>query len=192
MVATYTLFYIVTTWIVSYGTGKVSDASGEKLSFSYSDFLELQILAVLFFAVFVMVSGRMADRFGRRAFLLVVTALIIVFGLCFKWILDPSTMNNGVMLLFLILGMTLMGLTFGPMSAILPELFPTNVRYTGSGISYNVSSIIGAAVAPFIATWIVADFGVGWVGVYLAVAACTTFIALLSVRETKTVDLTQI
>lgn len=101
-------------------------------------------------------------------------------------------MTDGTMLFFLILGMTLMGLTFGPMSAILPELFPTNVRYTGSGISYNVASIIGAAVAPFIATWIVADFGVGWVGVYLAVAACTTLIALFSVRETKTVDLTEV
>ena len=44
-----------------------------------------------------------------------------------------------------------MGMTFGPMGALLPELFPANVRYTGSGISYNVSSILGAAVAPFIA-----------------------------------------
>ncbi|AZZ80388.1 MFS transporter [Gordonia alkanivorans] len=192
MVATYTLFYIVTTWIVSYGTGKVTDASGVKLSFSYADFLQLQIIAVLFFAGFVMVSGRLADKYGRRAFLLVITVMIIVFGLFFALILDPSSMDNGRMLFFLILGMTLMGLTFGPMSAILPELFPTNVRYTGSGISYNVSSIIGAAVAPFIATWIVADFGVGWVGVYLAVAACTTLIALLSVRETKTVDLSEV
>ncbi|ATD68996.1 MULTISPECIES: MFS transporter [Gordonia] len=192
MVATYTLFYIVTTWIISYGTGKVTDASGVKLSIGYADFLELQLIAVLFFAACVPISGRLADLFGRRAFLLVVTAAIIVFGLCFELILDPSSMTDGTMLFFLVLGMTLMGLTFGPMSAILPELFPTNVRYTGSGISYNVASIIGAAVAPFIATWIVADFGVGWVGVYLAVAACTTLIALFSVRETKTVDLTEV
>ena len=53
-------------------------------------------------------------------------------------------------------------------------------------------AILGAAVAPFIATWIVADYGVGWVGVYLAVAACATMIALLSVRETKSVDLTEV
>ena len=192
MVATYTLFYIVTTWIISYGTGKVTDASGVKLSISYADFLELQLIAVLFFAACVPISGRLADRFGRRSFLIVITAAIIVFGLCFELILDPASMTDGTMLFFLILGMTLMGLTFGPMSAILPELFPTNVRYTGSGISYNVSSIIGAAVAPFIATWIVSDFGVGWVGVYLAVAACTTLIALISVRETKSVDLSEV
>lgn len=41
-----------------------------------------------------------------------------------------------------------MGLTFGPMGALLPELFPTEVRYTGASFSYNVSSILGASVAP--------------------------------------------
>lgn len=192
MVATYTLFYIVTTWVISYGTGKVTDESGVKLSISYVDFLQLQLVAVLFFAACVPISGRLADRYGRRAFLIVITAAIFVFGLCFQWLLDPASMTDGMMLFFLILGMTLMGLTFGPMSAILPELFPTNVRYTGSGVAYNVASILGAAVAPFIATWIVADYGVGWVGVYLAVAACATMIALLSVRETKAVDLTEV
>jgi MFS family permease len=71
------------------------------------------------------------------------------------------------------------------MSAVLPELFPTNVRYTGSGISYNVASILGAAVAPFIATWISSSFGVAWVGLYLAIAGALSFVALLVMRETK-------
>ncbi|MGC6745777.1 hypothetical protein ACP0HM_21575 [Escherichia coli] len=44
-----------------------------------------------------------------------------------------------------------MGLTFGPMGALLPELFPTEVRYTGASFSYNVASILGASVAPYIA-----------------------------------------
>jgi MFS family permease len=78
-----------------------------------------------------------------------------------------------------------MGLAFGPMSAVLPELFPTNVRYTGSGVSYNAASILGAAVAPFIATWLATDHGVGWVGVYLSVAAACSFAALLVMRETR-------
>ena len=93
------------------------------------------------------------------------------------------------MLVFLIVGMTLMGLTFGPMSAVLPELFPTNVRYTGSGVSYNAASILGAAVAPFLATWLATEYGVGWVGVYLAAAAALTFVALLVMRETKDTSL---
>lgn len=192
MVATYTLFYLVTTWIVSYGTGKVVDKSGVKLGISYIDFLEMQLIAVLFFAVFVAVSGRLADKFGRRLVLIIVTVAIIAYGLSFQWILDPAHTTQGSMLAVLIVGLTLMGLTFGPMSAVLPELFATNVRYTGSGVSYNMASIIGAAVAPFIATWLVKDYGVGWVGVYLAIAGTATLIALIIMKETRDVELDKV
>ncbi|MEJ9078441.1 MFS transporter [Gordonia malaquae] len=192
MVATYTLFYLVTTWVVSYGTGKVVDKSGVKLGISYIDFLQMQLIAVVFFAVFVAVSGQLADRFGRRLVLIIATVLIIVYGLSFQWILDPAHVTQGSMLAVLIVGLTLMGFTFGPMSAVLPELFATNVRYTGSGISYNFASIIGAAIAPFIATWLVADFGVGWVGVYLAIAGVATLIALIVMKETRDVDLDRV
>lgn len=188
MLATYTLFYIVTTWALSYGTAK-RPPDGKGLGFNYVDFLEWQLIAVLFFAAMLPVTGLLADRFGRRPTLLVVTAAIIGYGALFSPMLAPATSSQGKMLAFLIIGMTLMGLTFGPMSAVLPELFPTNVRYTGSGISYNAASILGAAVAPFLATWLVAKYGVGWVGLYLAVAAALTFIALLVMRETKDTSL---
>lgn len=192
MLATYTIFYVVTTWATSYGTGKVVDKSGVKLAISYVDFLQMQLISVLFLAACVPISGRLADRYGRRPVLLTFTAGIIVFGLSFGWFLDPSTVNKPMMLVFLSVGMALMGLSFGPMSALLPELFPTNVRYTGSGIAYNFASIIGAAVAPFIATWLVHDFGVAWVGVYLSIAGVLTFVALLAARETRGVDLAEV
>lgn len=75
----------------------------------------------------------------------------------FAPMLDSGTTSQGTMLGFLVIGMTLMGFTFGPMSAVLPDLFPTNVRYTGAGISYNVASILGAAVAPFIAIVVIRE-----------------------------------
>jgi MFS family permease len=135
------------------------------------------------------VSGRLADRFGRRPTLLVVTAAIMAYGALFAPMLSSDSASKVSMLGFLIIGMTLMGLTFAPMSAVLPELFPTNVRYTGSGIAYNAASILGAAVAPFLATWLVARHGVGWVGVYLFTAAALTFVALLVMRETRDTSL---
>ena len=184
MLATYTLFYIVTTWALSYGTGK-RPPDGTGLGFGYVEFLRLQLISVLFFAALIPVAGRLADIFGRRRTLLVITAAIMVYGAFFGYLLAPGRASDGAMLQFLVIGMTLMGLTFGPMSAVLPELFPTNVRYTGSGIAYNVASILGAAVAPFIATWLATSYGVGWVGVYLMAAAALTFVALLAMRETK-------
>jgi MFS family permease len=112
----------------------------------------------------------------------------MAFGLV--WVPMLSVGPVGVMA-WLILGFSLMGMTFGPMGALLPELFPANVRYTGSGISYNVSSILGAAVAPFIAValWQAGAGSPFWVGVYLSAMACLTLIALLLGKETQHVDI---
>lgn len=144
---------------------------------------------MLFFAATLPLSGLVSDRFGRRRSLLVVTVGIMAYGALFAPMLGSGNTSETMMLLFLIIGMTLMGFTFGPMSAVLPELFPTNVRYTGSGISYNVASILGAAVAPFIATWLATSYGVGWVGLYLFIAACLSFVAILVMHETKDASL---
>ena len=192
MVATYGLFYLMTTWVLSYAIGKRELGF---LGIGYRDFLVLQLVSVCLFAAFIPVSGYFADLFGRRRFLIAVTAAIIAFGLSFGWFLSPQVMGAGadanlwLMFAFLSAGMVLMGLTFGPMSALLPELFPTNARYTGSGVAYNLSSIIGAALTPFVATWLVLSFGVAAVGYYLAFLASTTLVSLIVGPETKDTDL---
>ncbi len=192
MVATYGIFYTMTTWILSYAIGKVQLGA---LGIGYRPFLTLQLISVLFFAAFIPVSGALADRLGRRKLLLMVTSGIILFGLTFGPFLSPSTMGSAetanlpLMLVFLSLGMTLMGLTFGPMAAFLPELFPTNTRYTGSGIAYNVASILGAALTPFMAAWLAKQYGPGAVGYYLSCLGLLTFIALYFVKETRHTDL---
>ncbi|WP_150307709.1 MFS transporter [Planctomonas psychrotolerans] len=187
MLATYVLFYLMTTFSLSYGRA-ATDAPVAGLGYDYTTFVLMMIAGVVFFGIFTMVSGPLADRYGRRRTLLLVTGAIIVFGLL--WVPLLGAGFPGVML-WLVLGFTLMGMTFGPMGALLPELFPTNVRYTGSGVSYNVASILGAAVAPFIAIWLwsLADGSPVLVGVYLSVMAVITFVALLIGKETKDIDI---
>ncbi|NNG97243.1 MFS transporter [Gordonia araii] len=192
MLATYTLFYLMTAWASSYGTQKSTAEHTTNLAIAPTRFIELQLIAVLFFAAFIPVSGRLADRMGRKPVLIAITIGIIAFGFTFNQVIGPDVASEATMLGFLIVGMTLMGLTFGPMSAVLPELFPTNVRYTGSGISYNVASILGAAVAPFIATALAASHGVGAVGIYLAIAGAITLVALILAPETRDVELTRL
>ena len=186
MLATYTLFYLMTTYTLTYGTAP-SDAPVAGLGYTRNDFLIMLIVGVVFFGIFTLVSGPLAERFGRRAHLIVVTIAIIVFGLLFVPLFGGGFV--GVMAL-LIVGFSLMGLTFGPMASVLPELFPTNVRYTGSAISYNVSSILGAAVAPFIAValWGLAGGSPVLVGVYLSAMGVITLVALLLSKETRDVD----
>ncbi|GAA4373603.1 MFS transporter [Paeniglutamicibacter cryotolerans] len=207
MLATYVLFYLMTSFTLTYGTapatveaaraaaeakGKVFDAAAEAafapgLGLARPEFLTMLIIGVVFFGIFTVVSGPLAEKFGRRKFLIGVTLGILVFGAAWTLMFGPG---KGAAMAGLIIGFTLMGLTFGPMAAILPELFPANVRYTGSAIAYNMSSVIGAAPASFvaIALW---QFGKGdtvWVGVYLAIAAVLTLIALFLTAETKDTD----
>ncbi|WP_129659709.1 MFS transporter [Rothia halotolerans] len=192
MLSCYVLFYLMTAWILSFGIGAVESGG---LGISYHTFLEIQLVAILFFAAFVPVSGWLADRFGRRRQQLFTNVLILLFGLSFGVFMAPERIGTGEdanlfgIILFVSIGMAVMGLSFGSMSAYLPELFPTNVRYTGSGISYNVASILGAAITPYVAVWLNASGGVAAVGWYLAGAAVVTMIALFVSHETRDLDL---
>ena len=204
MVATYVLFYLMTAFLMVVGTtaadeetaraaaeaaGKAFDAKGfaPGLGYDRTDFLTMLIIGVVFFGVFTVVSGPLADRLGRRRLLLAVTAGIGVFGLLLEPLMRGGTV--GVMTA-LIVGFTLMGLTFGPMAAFLPEMFRADVRYTGSAVSYNMASVIGAAPAPYamIALWQWLDGPLWLVGGYLTLAAVITTAALLIGTETREVD----
>ena len=209
MLATYVLFYLMTSFTLSYGTKATlegaqaaAESAGEAfdaatyvpgLGFAYTDFVIMQIIGVVFFGIFTMLSGPIADRIGRRKLLIWVTVVIIVFGFTFNLFLMPYAdpkFTGALAQAFLVFGFMLMGATFGPMGAILPELFPTNVRYTGSAIAYNVSSILGAALAPIIAValWAAADGSPWLVGIYLSAASALTLISLLLSKETKDLD----
>lgn len=189
MLATYVLFYLMTSFSLTYGTA-ATDASPAGLGISYTNFVLMQIIGVVFFGAFTLASGPMADsKLGRRKLLIWITAIIIAFGLAFPLFLDGSP-STWLVEAFLIIGFALMGVTFGPMGALLPEMFPTNVRYTGSAIAYNVSSILGAALAPIIAValWTAVGGSTWLVGVYLAGASVLTLIALILTKETKDLD----
>ena len=86
---------------------------------------------------------------------------------------------------FLSIELFLMGATFAPMGALLPELFPTRVRYTGAGTAYNLGGILGASLAPFIAQKLVLRGGLSWVGGYISVAAAISLLAAFLIHETR-------
>jgi MFS family permease len=87
------------------------------------------------------------------------------------------------------IGMSLIGLSYGPLGTVLSELFPTAVRYTGSSLTYNFAGIFGASLAPYIATSLANAYGLQFVGYYLSVAALLTLAGLIVTRETKDEDL---
>ena len=193
MVATYSLFYIMTAFAQAYSRtpATLSEAGYPMgLGIPANTFTGLLLMSAIVFAIFISISGLYADKIGRRKWLIWTTVSILIFALCMPLFLGNGTPTS--VFAFLVIGMALMGMTFGPMAALLPELFPTEVRYSGASLAYNIASIIGATIAAMISLKINALYGLMGVGIYLAINAFLTMLALLASKETKNVDLTQI
>ena len=171
--ATFVLFYLMTVFALSWGT--------TALGYSRETFLVLQLLGIVFFAVTIPISAVLAER-GRRWTLLWVSISIGVFGLVLAPLLSAGTLGAA---LTMVIGLSLMGLTYGPLGTVLSELFPTAVRYTGSSLTFNLAGIFGASLAPYIATWLARAYGLQFVGYYLTGSAVLTIIGILMTRETK-------
>jgi metabolite-proton symporter len=171
--ATFVLFYLMTVFALSWGT--------TALGYSREKFLVMQLSGIVLFAVAIPISAILAER-GRRRTLLWVTSAIGVFGLVMAPMFLAGTFGAVMMMA---VGLSLMGLTYGPLGTVLSELFPTPVRYTGSSLTFNFAGIFGASLAPYIATWLAKNYGLQYVGYYLSAAAVATLIGLLATRETK-------
>lgn len=177
--STFVLFYLMTVFALSWGTSE--------LGFSRKQFLILQLAACLAFAATIPLSALFAER-GRRRAMIAVTIAIAVFGLVLAPLFSAGWVGAMAMLT---VGLGLMGLTYGPLGTVVSELFPTLVRYTGSSLAFNSSGVLGASLAPYIATYLAKHHGLPAVGYYLTASALLTLIGLLSIRETRNSDLTK-
>lgn len=177
-ICTFVVFYLTTVFALNWGTTKLGYARGE--------FLELQLFATLCFAAFIPLSAILAEKFGRKATSIGVCIAAAIFGLFFSSMLESG--NTLIVFLFLCTGLSIMGLTYGPIGTVLSELFPTSVRYTGSALTFNLAGIFGASFAPLIATKLAETYGLYAVGYYLTAASLLSLIAFLFIRETKNDD----
>jgi metabolite-proton symporter len=175
--ATFVLFYLMTVFTLSWGTSV--------LGYGRQSFLVMQLVGIVFFGLTIPIGALLAER-GRRSTLLAVTVAIAIFGLVMGPLFSAGTTGA---VLMLAIGLSLMGITYGPLGTVLSELFPTSVRYTGSSLTFNFAGIFGASLAPYIATWLARTYGLEYVGYYLSAAAALTLVGLLLARETKNDDL---
>ena len=175
MVVCYALFYISTVFSLSYGVAT--------LHIPRPQFLGMLCIAVIFMAAATPLAAMAGDRYGRRPVLLVAGSAALLSG----FLMAPMLGSGSPLLItaFLSLELFLMGATFAPMGALLPELFPTAVRYTGAGAAYNLGGILGASLAPYIAQQLVQHGGLSWVGGYISVAAAISVLAALLIHETR-------
>ncbi len=171
VIACFALFYLATAFALGYGT--------TRLGYPRETFLAVQLGAILFLALGILVAGWLADRFSPRAVL--IGGCIAAIGV--GGLLAPLLGSGSLALVgaFLALALFVMGFVYGPLGAFLPGLFPARVRYTGVSLAFNLGGILGGGLAPVLAQALADRGGLGWVGAYLAVAAAISLVGLLEV-----------
>lgn len=166
-------FYLMIVFTLAWAT--------KALGYSKPEFLKMQLVGVLFFALAIPAAALLAEK-GRKPVMIGINVAIAAYGFVFARLFEAG---HGGAQLMLILGLTLMGLVYGPLGTVLSELFPTPVRYTGSSLAFSIAGIVGASLAPYIALWLAQTYGLKYVGYYLSSSAVLTMIGLLAIRETK-------
>lgn len=169
----FVIFYLMTVFALSWGTAK--------LGYTREQFLWIQLFGILFFALTIPWSATMAER-GRRSTLMRVNLAIFAFGLVMAPMFEAGVFGA---VAAMVLGMSLVGLVYGPLGTVLSELFPTSVRYTGSSLTFNLAGIFGASLAPYAATWLASNYGLQWVGYYLSASTLLSLIGLYLAPETR-------
>ncbi|MBF9266431.1 MFS transporter [Paracidovorax cattleyae] len=165
--ASFALFHVVTvfplSWISMYSEQSITHVLG------------VQIAGAFCAAIAIAISGRLADRVGRRNTLGAMACLIGVFSLVTPWLLSSGTVGNNI---FILVGFVLLGLSYGQASGTVTANFSPRFRYTGAALSADLAWLVGAAFAPLVALGLSAKFGLIAVSVYLLSGVVCTLLAL--------------
>jgi MFS family permease len=170
--ASYALFHLVTvfplSWIVLNSTRSVSD------------FLIIQIAGAALMALGVIVSGVVADRFGRRTTLATCAVLIAVLSGFVPVLLGGGVLGENT---FILIGFGLLGLSYGQAAGAVTANFAPKYRYTGAALTSDLSWLVGAGFAPLVALALAAHYGLFYVGLYLISGALCSLGALSLNRQ---------
>jgi MFS family permease len=172
-ISAFVLFYLMQVFALNWAT--------TALGYTREQFLVIQLFGVLFFGATIPIAAVLAER-GRRRTLMIINVLIVLYGLMLAPLFTAGAAGATAMMA---IGMALIGLVYGPLGTLLAELFPTNVRYSGNSLTFNLAGIFGASLAPYIATWLAQHYGLRYVGFYASLSGLLSLLGLLGTRETK-------
>jgi metabolite-proton symporter len=179
----YVLFYTITTFSLSYGT--------TRLGLPNTTLLYCTMIAVAFMGLGVPIFAVLSDKIGRRRLCLGAAVLAGLWAFPLFWLFNTG--NPGLIALSFSVGMLIFAMLYGPMGAFLPELYGTRLRYSGAAVSYNLGGVLGGALAPIIATQLLASTGASWsISLYILAMAAVTFVSVFLLSETYLDDLSEI
>jgi len=169
VVSAFAIFYLATAFALS----QMTTARGV----SRETMLALQLIANLFLAVGIVLSGIGSDRSSPRRMLVLGAAGTVVLGIVFGPVLAGGSL--AVVCLTLAAALLIMGFVYGPLGGWMPGLFPVTVRYTAMSVAFNGGGVVGGAVAPIAAQMLSAAGGTNLVGLFLSVAGLVTLMGVI-------------
>jgi metabolite-proton symporter len=176
-------YYVLTAFSLTF----LVDLGGESRSLALNALLigaAVEFFAIPFF-------GHLSDRIGRRA-----VYAFGAFGLAgWSFAMFPllQSGNSGAIIMALVVGLVLHGAMYGPQAAMIAELFPTRIRYSGASIAYQLTSILAGSLAPIIAVTLYKAWGSALpVAIYVAAACLISGVSAWLARETRGVELSAI
>ena len=170
-------FYILIAFIIAYGV------TAPELALSRDTMLTAVLIAAAIMVPSQFYFSGLSDRVGRKQIYRWGAILTGLWGFA----LFPL-INTGEPLMIVIavtLGLTFLGMQYGPQAAYFTELFTTEVRYSGASLGYQIGAILGGALAPTIAVLLWNELGIFYVSVYILIAAILTLLSLSALEETK-------
>ncbi|AGF75626.1 MFS transporter [Bartonella vinsonii] len=170
--ATFVLFYLVTAYLLSYSTNY--------LQLTFYQALEVEIIGAIFCGIFTVITGKLADRIRRRTLMIWITIITGLYSFAI-----PYFLNSGIIgvLAMSVIGLSIMGMIYSPLGAVLASPYPTAIRYTGSSITFNLSGIVGASLAPYIAEHLVQHFDSSYIGYYLLLSSFISLICFVGFTD---------
>ncbi|MBC3190369.1 MHS family MFS transporter [Pseudonocardia sp. C8] len=176
-------FYIFSLFVITFVTQAMKMDSGTALMAVMIG----QGIAVLTIPLF----ATLADRVGRRPIYLAASVATVVWAFAFFALLQ--TRQTALVVLAVAGGLLIFAAYSGVIGAFFSELFPTEVRYSGVSLAYNLASVVAGGLAPMIALALYRAFGTGYaVAFYLAGMGIVSLVATVLSRETRNIDLSSL
>ena len=172
------MFYILIAFVIAYGTNETVG-----LGLPKSTMLFAVLIGAIAMVPSVLISAAISDRHGRRGIFMLGALLVGIWAFAMFPLMATRSFAN--IAIAIAVGQIFCGMMYGPQAAFFSEMFGTKVRYSGASLGYQLGAILGGALAPLIATALLAGpYGAFGISCYIAVASVITLLATFLLKET--------
>jgi metabolite-proton symporter len=173
-------FYLFTTFVLTYVV--------QRHHYSKTFVLTAVLVGATVELATIPFFSHLSDSLGRKRVYLAGAVIAGLFAFPYFAVLT----HGGQVLIFLavVLSMVVHSMMYGPQAALIGESFPTNLRYGGAGLGYQLASVFAGGPAPLLATWLLHETGTPYsISAYIVLAAIITVVCCLALPDRSRADI---